>query len=92
MNLNTDLLFQFYNYGVGDMTVVCFDEEGSCSRNQCECDAKFYKDVWHLALSGLSYDFQYSSSKGFTHIAIQNRKKIFFIVLYLFALKFSMHF
>lgn len=53
---------EFYDYFVGDMTVVCFDEEGSCSRNQCECDAKFYKDVWHLALSGLSYDFQYSSS------------------------------
>ena len=42
--------------------VSCMDAEGSCSRNQCECDSKFYSDVWHLALSGLSYDFQYSGA------------------------------
>lgn len=52
----------FYDYIIGDMAVECVDAEGSCSRNQCECDAKFYKDVWHLAVSGLSYDFQYNGA------------------------------
>ena len=47
---------------MSDMMVDCLDAEGSCSRNQCECDAKFYSDVWHLALSGLSYDFQYAGA------------------------------
>jgi len=54
-----------YNYvidGETGMAVECTDAAGSCARNQCECDAKFFKDVWHLALSGLSYDFQYTGA------------------------------
>ena len=46
---------------MGKEYVECQDREGTCKRNQCECDAKFYKDLWHLASSGLDYNYKYNA-------------------------------
>ena len=44
------------------LSIECQDSAGSCERNQCECDAKFYADLIHLSLTGVQYDFQYSGA------------------------------
>lgn len=48
-----------YGYFVDESVVHCLDDAGSCERSHCECDAKFFGDIWDLAVKGLSYDFQY---------------------------------
>lgn len=53
---------EFYSFEMVGLSVQCGDSAGSCERNQCECDAKFYGDLVHLSLTGVQYDFQYSGA------------------------------
>ncbi|CAG5102591.1 Oidioi.mRNA.OKI2018_I69.chr1.g373.t1.cds [Oikopleura dioica] len=49
-----------YDFVMDDSGVVCTENDGTCEKNICECDAMFYRDLLHAAYSGIIYNYKYN--------------------------------